>query len=329
MHIGRTHELNGDLDAAVAAALKAVRLKTTDDRRLFLARLRLRRGETELAAQGISHLRGETARAQGDVMLALQAMRYGDRVEAFNRLSGVRRRPWSAPAAVLAAQLAMAEGDRVAVVDLLERAAPALDAYWGQQARLLMAGLPRSRLISGVTAGLATSRTRRVDRDGVRWGSGPLSSPTRANLRTSVDGSLESLRHHQTFSKAWFRPGLAAELWEIGLEDEAGRWDPTGFPNTNAVGRARPPPDLWRSTSRGAQYGWPTGRGARQGPRFRCARSLWIFRRPPIPCPTVLRFRRRLRTGASIGSCWPRWRGRNRGGTRRLCRRWVREAWFN
>ena len=40
VHLGRTYELAGDMDEAVAAAQRAVRLKTTDDRRLFLARLR-------------------------------------------------------------------------------------------------------------------------------------------------------------------------------------------------------------------------------------------------------------------------------------------------
>ncbi len=169
VHIGRTKELSGDLDAAVTSAVKAVRLKTTDDRRLFLARLRLRQGETELAAQGISRIRGRTARAQGDVMLALDALRRGDRSGAFNRLSQVRSRPWSAPAAVLAAQLAGARGDRSAVIDLLERAAPALDSYWGEQSRRLMSTLPaeeivewRARRVQAVETAQGRSRWRAV-----------------------------------------------------------------------------------------------------------------------------------------------------------------------
>jgi soluble lytic murein transglycosylase-like protein len=37
------------------------------------------------------------------------------------------------------------------------------------------------------------------------------------------------------FSPGWFRPGLASDLWRIGLESEAGRWDPNGFPDSNVV----------------------------------------------------------------------------------------------
>ena len=122
VHIGRTFELNSDLDAAVESAQRAVRSDTTDDRRLFLARLRLRRGEPDLAAQGISRLRGRSSRARGEVMLALDALRRGDLNGAQSRLLTVRRRPWSAPAAVIAARLELADNDLDAVVDLLERA---------------------------------------------------------------------------------------------------------------------------------------------------------------------------------------------------------------
>jgi len=250
VHIGRTHELNGDLEAAVTAAVKAVRLKTTDDRRLFLARLRLRRGETELAAQGVSRLRGRTARAQGDVMLALGSLRRGDRSAAFNILSQVRRRPWSAPAAVLAAQLAAAKGDRGAVVDLLERSAPALDAYWSEQARRLMSSVPaeeisewRARRLHAVESAQGRSRRRAL---GI-WANLEPDPRQLEGIRIQVGASSEN---QESFSQTWFRPGLAAELWKIGLETEAGRWDPTGFPNTNAVRSA------W-TAARFVEFGMP------------------------------------------------------------------------
>jgi soluble lytic murein transglycosylase-like protein len=51
-------------------------------------------------------------------------------------------------------------------------------------------------------------------------------------------------------SSAWFPPGLAAELWKIGLESEAGRWDPAGFPTTDA-GRS-----AW-SAARFSEFGMP------------------------------------------------------------------------
>ncbi len=117
-------ELAGDLDAAVESAQRAVRYDTTDDRRLFLARLRLRRGEPDLAAQGLSRLRGRSARARGEVMLALDTLRRGDRAGARSRLLTVRRRPWSAPAAVIAAGLALADKEYAVVVDLLDRVTP-------------------------------------------------------------------------------------------------------------------------------------------------------------------------------------------------------------
>ena len=77
---------DGDLDKAVDAAVRAVQLKTTDDRRLFLARLRLRRGEPDLAEQGLSRLRSRTDRARGEVMLAVDALRRGDDMAAQRRL---------------------------------------------------------------------------------------------------------------------------------------------------------------------------------------------------------------------------------------------------
>ncbi len=250
VHIGRTYELSGDLDAAVTAAVTAVRLKTTDDRRLFLARLRLRRGETELAAQGISKLRGRTARAQGDVMLALDALRRGESSGAFSRLSQVRRRPWSLPAAVLAAQLAGAKGDRGAVIDLLEREAPAFDAYWGEQARRLMSGLPaeeigewRARRLHAVENAQGRSRWRALG----MWATLEPDPRQLEAIRRQVGASIEN---QEDFSQGWFRPGLAAELWKIGLESEAGRWDPTGFPNTNAVRSA------W-TAARFVEFGMP------------------------------------------------------------------------
>ncbi len=231
VHIGRTHELAGDLDAAVGAAVSAVRLRPSDDRRLFLARLRLRRGETELAAQGIGQLRGRTPRAQGDVMLALDAMRRGDHKEALARLTRVRRPPWSEPSAVVAAQLSIAEGDQAAVIDLLEREAPGFDPYWGEQARAVMAAL------SGEQLAAWRDRCRRSVENGQgrsRWralGSWADLEPDPHQLDVIRQRVADEFGITSEFSPGWFRPGLAADLWRIGLESEGGRWDPTGFPS--------------------------------------------------------------------------------------------------
>lgn len=231
VHIGRAFELAGDLDAAVTAAVTAVRLHPTDDRRLFLARLRLRRGETELAVQGVGQLRGRTARAQGDVMLALDAMRRGDHERALDRLTRVRRPPWSEPAALVAARLAMAKGDRALVMDLLEREAPGIDPYWGEQARAVMAALPEEQLAEwrdrrrrGVENGQGRTRWRALG----LWAD---LEPDPRQLDVIRQRVAEEVGVTDEFSPDWFRPGLAADLWRIGLESEAGRWDPTGFPN--------------------------------------------------------------------------------------------------
>lgn len=250
VHIGRSYELAGDLENAVDAAVNAVRLKTTDDRRLFLARLRLRRGEVDLAVQGISRVRGRTARAKGNVMLALDEMRRGDRGAARNRLAGVRRRPWSSPAAVLAAQLALSSGDHGSVVDLLERAAPGLDAFWGRRARMLMALLPEEEVVAwregsrrAVDEGQGRSSWRAL-------GTWAKLEPDRRQLEAIRQRVGPVLKTDESPTVAWFRPGLAAELWHIGLEAEASRWDPTGFPNTNA-GRS-----AW-TAARFAGFGMP------------------------------------------------------------------------
>ena len=250
VHIGRAYELAGDLDEAVKAAVMAVRLKTTDDRRLFLARLRLRRGETDLAAQGIGRLRGRTARARGEVLLALDAMRRGDPKAARVRLTGVRRRPWASPAAVLAAQLALANGDHAVVVDLLDRAAPGFDVFWGQRARILMASLPHEEIASwrdearrAVNKNQGRSSWRALG----TWAKLEPDPNQRQGIEQRVGLVLET---EGSPSAAWFPAGLAAELWRIGLEAEAGRWNPTGFPTANA-GRS-----AW-TAARFAEFGMP------------------------------------------------------------------------
>jgi soluble lytic murein transglycosylase-like protein len=250
VHIGRSHELAGDLDEAVDAAVRAVRLNTTDERRLFLARLRLRRGEPDAAVQGISRLRGRTARARGDFMLATDAIRRGDLEAARDRLERVRRRPWSGPAAVLAAHMALSDGDWETGIEKLERGAPAFDSFWGQQARTLMAAVPEQRLDRW-------RGERRRDADDTtgrsRWralGLWAQLEPDQSQFedirrRVAAESNLG-----EVFAIEWFPPGLAAELWDLGLEAEAGKWDPTGFPHAEAVRSA------W-SAARFAAFGMP------------------------------------------------------------------------
>lgn len=250
VHIGRSYELKGDLDEAADAAVRAVRLDTTDDRRLFLARLRLRRGESDLAARGISHLRSRSARARGAVMLALDSLRRGDTKFAAAKLEGVRRRPWSAPAAVLAAEVAAAAGAWEAAISNLERGAPEFDAFWGQRARLVMTSAPSpllDRWRAGARADIEAAEERSRWRKLGLWATLEPDERWMEEIRRRV---LDDAGLTVRFSSEWFRPGLAAELWSVGLESEAGRWDPSGFPNSEA-GRS-----AW-SAARFAEFGMP------------------------------------------------------------------------
>jgi soluble lytic murein transglycosylase-like protein/tetratricopeptide (TPR) repeat protein len=254
VHIGRCYELEGDLETAVDAAVRAVRLKTTDERRLFLARLRLRRGEPDLAEQGISRLRSRTDRARGEVMLAVDALRRGDGIDARRRLEQVNRPPWAIPAAVLSAELAAQNGDADAAIALLDRIKGPVDDFWVHQARLVMGGLPQSQI---------ETWRRRKEQDikeadkGSLWralGRWAVLEPDPGELRL-LRGMVEAA--FASFGSATdraFPPGLAAELWTIGLEREAARWDPDGWPRSHAVASAWTASQMlehgfpWRST---------------------------------------------------------------------------------
>lgn len=247
VHIGRCRELAGDLDGAVEAAVRAVRLKTTDDRRLFLARLRLRRGEPELAEQGIARLRSRSRRDRGEIMLAVDAIRRGDAVSARRRLEKVRREPWSIQAAVVAAELAERANDHDAALRLLERVNPSAGHFWVDQARAAMRELPQPQI--------AAWRLRREQdaksADGSslwsalgRWAVLEIDRDEIGSLREMVDGSFGSI------ADAKFPEGLAGKLWSIGLTRESARWDPAGWPDGDAAVSA------W-TASRQLEYGFP------------------------------------------------------------------------
>ena len=242
VHMGRCHELNGDLDMAVESAVRAVRLKTTDDRRLFLARLRLRRGEPDLAEHGIARLRSRNNRARGELMLAMYDLRRGDKNAAHRRLEKIRRGSWSAPASVLAAELAGSNGDVDAAIRLLE-SVPGYEEFWAEQARTVMAGLPeenidiwrqnrerevRSAEVGSMWNALGRWAVLEPDLDELRL------------LRGLVDAVFSSTASPGTPK---FPSGLAAELWNIGLESEAARWDPGGWPKDN------PAASVWTASS--------------------------------------------------------------------------------
>jgi len=250
VHIGRCFELDGEMDEAVEAAVRAVRAKTTDERRLFLARLRLRRNEPELAAKGISHLRARTFRAQGEVMLAVDAMRRGDVDGARKRLERVHRQPWAEPAAVLAGGLAAETGEADAAIAFLERIPGSGDGFWVHEARRVMARLPPDRVEtwrksaeSEVVAAEGQTRWRALGRWAVLEPDPRVLGDLRKKLQLEfgiVDDPGGSI----------FASGLAADLWTVGLRWQAARWDPSGFPKGNQLASA------W-SAARFLEFGFP------------------------------------------------------------------------
>lgn len=234
VHLGRTLELAGDLDGAVAAAQRAVRIKTTDDRRLFLARLRLRRGEPELARFGIDRLRSRSNRARGELMIGLDELKRGAVDAAISRLSKVSRDPWQGPAAVLAARAAAALGDSPAALDILRARVASLDLFWAGEARRIMARLDASvverwRDVESrqVDDPIATRRQRALIRT-------MLLEPDPARAATARARLLRELGLDGEPEQPDFPDGLAARLWSIGLRTEALRWDPSGLPRDTA-----------------------------------------------------------------------------------------------
>ena len=230
VHLGRTFELAGQMDDAVAAAQRAVRTKTTDDRRLFLARLRLVRGEPDLAQSGLSRIKSRTRQARGELMLGLYEMRIGQDEAARRRLERVSRDPWRGPSAVLAAGLASGAGRDEETLENLITGAPGCDSFWAGEARKLMAELPEPLV----------ERWRELERK--QWDDPAKKTRWRAmsrSIKLEVDPArLEAIRARSMTEAGLdgdreepvFPPGLATKLWALGLKSSALRWDPSGLP---------------------------------------------------------------------------------------------------
>jgi soluble lytic murein transglycosylase-like protein len=250
VHLARTFELADDMDEAVAAAQRAVRLKTTDDRRLFLARLRLRRDEPDLARAGLSRVRSRSARARGDLILGYYELASGDREDARRILAGVARDPWRGPATVLSAELALEEGDPNGALLQLEKRTTALDAYWAHRARQLTAALPdeimdawRGREASAIAGPDPRARHRAL-----------------ARVLTLEPETARVMAHRELVAVVFeldggsappdFVAGLASRLWDLGLPSSALRWDPGGFPKDQAR-------STWWTAEQELANGWP------------------------------------------------------------------------
>ena len=327
VHIARCYELEGNLDKAVDAAVRAVRLKTSDDRRLFLARLRLRRGEPDLAEQGLSRLRSRTDRSRGEVMLAVDALKRGDVIAARNRLEKVRRAPWAIPAAVLSAELAAKNGDADAALDLLDRVKGPVDDFWVNQARLVMGGLPQAQI---ETWRLQREQDVRDADGGSLWralGRWAVLEPDPAELRLlrgMVDAAFASFGSatEPAFHRA-SRPDCGPSGWSGRLLTGT---LPAGLGVTRSSLRGQHH-KCWRMVSLGDLRGSRTVPGGRQAAMCRRVSFQGIFAVPCIPCRSRFWSAKRRRKVKWIGRCWPAWRVRNRGGNRERCQRLERVDW--
>jgi soluble lytic murein transglycosylase len=103
------------------------------------------------------------------------------------------------------------------------------------QARLVMGGLSQEQIEAWR---LRQEQNIKTAEDGSLWralGRWAVLEPDPAELRLlrgMVDAEFASFGSGEDPA---FAPGLAAELWTIGLEREAARWDPNGWPRSDAV----------------------------------------------------------------------------------------------
>jgi soluble lytic murein transglycosylase-like protein len=235
VHLARALELGGRLQEAIDAARRAVRLRTTDDRRLFLARLRLRQGRPDLARLGISRARGWSRRERGEVMLALDELARGHAEAAVRRLGGVRHRRWKGPSAVVAAQVSVAGQNWKAALAHLEGSAPSLHGYWAWAAREVMRLLPAETLASWRQSRrqeLETASARGRRRALAHWSTLEI-DPLQVRALSQLVAAEVGLGESQPAPS--FPAGLADQLWRLGLPAEAVRWDPSGMPHQDAA----------------------------------------------------------------------------------------------
>jgi len=234
VHQARAFEIAGRLEDAVEAGRRAVRVDTTDDRRLFLAALRLRQGRADLAAAGIARSRSTNARDRGAVMLALHDLKNGRPEQANRRLGGVRSRKWRAPARVVVAQLAAAKYDWPTVLTLLGQAAGEADQFWANQILAVMRSAPNDVVAKwrvGIERDFGSTKKATRRRALIRWS---VMEPNEAHLEEIRNRVASEFELEVLASSPGFPGGLAGQLWNLGLEAEAVRWDPGGFPTATA-----------------------------------------------------------------------------------------------
>jgi len=240
VHLARALELGGEEEEALAAARRAFKLHSTDDRRLLLVRLHLRAGSADEAATVAGGIRSHSKRDRARLLLALDDLGGGRPEEASGILSSVRRTPWRGPARVLAAAVAAAAGDEEQAVALLDLAAePWMSWYWAGAARRVMSSLAPERR----TAWSGTALKGLEALEGKAWRRAAAGWASLESDRERLEAASVRLRDASglagTGGPPAFTPGVAGDLWRLGLTDRALRWDPGGFP------RATPAAALW------------------------------------------------------------------------------------
>jgi len=228
VHIGRCFELEEKLDKAVDHARRAVLERTSDARRLFLVRLRLRTGRSDLAEVGISRIRSHTNRSRGRLLVALSLLAGGDTDRAIENLARVGASRWKAPARVLRARLLAASGRPKDALRSLEEAAPFADRFWGWRARGVMRSLDPELVAAWRKRTREACNGRNAVRALRRWAVLEIDEHSLEELRRAV-GEVRPLE-----DETWQARGLAGELLAAGLDRLAFRWDPRSLPRSGA-----------------------------------------------------------------------------------------------
>jgi soluble lytic murein transglycosylase-like protein len=235
VHLARALELQGEIDDAAEAARRAVLARASDERRLLLARLRLRQGQPDLAELGVSRIRGRWLGDRGRMLIALDELRRGDTRAATGRLEAIRSRSWVGTAAVLVASVAVAEGRWDDAMTSLERGAGRWDPYWELAARRLVGRIP-GELVTAWRLGdrqVVDGTTGSIRRRALaRWAALETDGAAVRELRELVgdDHGLDEL-----VDAPEFQSSTAASLWRLGLQEEASRWYPRSFPDATAA----------------------------------------------------------------------------------------------
>ncbi|MCP4895767.1 MAG: lytic transglycosylase domain-containing protein [bacterium] len=291
VHHSRALELEGNLENAIEEARQAVIVRTTDERRLFLARLRLKADQIDLAAQGISAMRSRSFRVRGEMVRAVYELSQGNPEAAHRRLTAIRRDPWRGPAAVLAAEVSAGQEDWKRALDTLERASRALDGFWAAHAQRILREVPEPIIDEWRqhNSKQLASGSERNRRDALITSA--VLEPQSERLDAVRSQVLELRPFHNGEGEPEFRAGIAGRLWSSGLEELAQRWHPSGFPSGQpgeilwTAGRFEATGQVWR-TVRLADHAW---RVAGSDLPVRVYPKELVLRLFPLPSPEAVR----------------------------------------